>query len=146
MLRHFNLTRLPRVTHICSMSRMITRVHAREVLTRKIMVRYAMPYFGERFERRPFGMIADAAALDSVPLPRASFPGWKKYASRPSRLASWAVASQFLLLLLMVRRVWVRRERLVNRGLARCFRANLWRLKRKAFQGQYYLTLVFSVR
>lgn len=110
LLRRFNHIHLSRVSCICSMSALTTRVHARDGVIRKIIGRYVMPYFGERVEGRLFKMIADAAALDFLPLPRSSFPGWKKYRSKANKVGPWAVVSHVLLLLITLKMVWAYRQ------------------------------------
>ncbi|POR36054.1 FAD binding domain-containing protein [Tolypocladium paradoxum] len=105
LLRRFNHIHLSRVSQICSMSALTARVHARDGFIRKAIGRYIMPYFGERFEGRPFKMIADAAALDFLPLPRSSFPGWEKYRSKGNKIGSWVVVLYFLLLLIILQMV-----------------------------------------
>ncbi|KAG8412675.1 hypothetical protein J3458_013116 [Metarhizium acridum] len=82
LLRRFKKEHLSRVTQITNMSRLTVRVHARKGLLHRFIGRYVMPYFGEYFEARPFNMLADAAALDFIPLPKSSFPGWEKYSSK----------------------------------------------------------------
>ena len=110
LLRSFNRIHLSRVSHICSMSALTARVHARDGLIRKAIGRYIMPYFGELVEGRPFKMIADAAALDFLPLPRSSFPGWEKYRSRKNKFGPWVIISQLCLLLITLKMVSVYRE------------------------------------
>ncbi|KAJ0159890.1 FAD-dependent urate hydroxylase [Colletotrichum tanaceti] len=112
LLRRFNEIHLSRVSHIYDTSWLIARVHARDGFVRKIIGRYVMPYFGHRFESRPFNMIANAAALDFLPLPRSSFPGWEKYKSKESKPAGpWTVVSRSILLLvgLAILSAWWRR-------------------------------------
>lgn len=92
LLRRFNKSHLARVTHICKTSWLTTRIHARDGLLPKTIGRYGMPYLGFLFEGRPFNMIADAAALDFVPLPRTSFPGWARYKSRDANVRPWLIA------------------------------------------------------
>ncbi|KID82770.1 FAD-dependent monooxygenase [Metarhizium guizhouense ARSEF 977] len=82
LLRKFNKEHLSRVTQITNMSKLTVRVHARKGLLHRFVGRYVMPYFGEYFEARPFNMLADAAALDFIPLPKSSYPGWEKYSSK----------------------------------------------------------------
>ncbi|KAI9152364.1 FAD binding domain-containing protein [Paramyrothecium foliicola] len=102
LLCRFNHNHLPRVSRLYDMSWLIARVHARDGFTRKLIGRYVMPHFGERFESRPFGMIADAAALDFLPLPRAAFPGWNKYKTieKKPRALFWLVISSLVVLIL----------------------------------------------
>jgi hypothetical protein len=82
ILCQFNRTHISRVAHIYDMSWMVARVHARDGYIRKVIGRYVMPYLGSRVESRPFNMIANAVALDFLPLPRSSFIGWEKYKTR----------------------------------------------------------------
>lgn len=103
LLRHFNRVHLSRVAQIYAMSRTVSRVHAQDGLLRAIIGRYLMPCFAGRFESRPFNMIADAAALDFIPLPRSSFPGWKRYRSKRSAIGFWTMTAPLLLLLIMVK-------------------------------------------
>ncbi|KAM0368810.1 hypothetical protein ACHAPY_007146 [Fusarium culmorum] len=103
LLRRFNRMHLSRVSGIFNMSWLVARVHAQDGLLRKIIGRYVMPYFGGRFDSRPFKMIADAAALDFLPLPRSSFPGWKMYKSKEGGV----VRNVFLLLAATVIVAWV---------------------------------------
>jgi hypothetical protein len=110
LLRRFNHMHFSRVSHICDMSWLVARVHARDGFLRKIIGRYVMPYFGRRFESRPFKMIADAAALDFLPLPRSSFPGWKMYKSKEGGVGPWAVARNVIFLLATVMVAWVCRQ------------------------------------
>ncbi|KAK6215655.1 FAD binding domain-containing protein [Colletotrichum tabaci] len=111
LLRRFNDIHLSRVSHIYDTSWLIARVHARDGFVRKIIGRYVMPYFGHKFESRPFNMIANAAALEFLPLPRSSFPGWEKYKSKENKSGSWAVVSRSVLLLvgLAILSAWWRR-------------------------------------
>lgn len=103
LLRRFNRMHLSRVSDIFNMSWLVARVHAQDGLLRKIIGRYVMPYFGGRFNSRPFKMIADAAALDFLPLPRSSFPGWKMYKSKEGGV----VRNVFFLLAATVIVAWV---------------------------------------
>ncbi|OLN95509.1 2-heptyl-3-hydroxy-4(1H)-quinolone synthase 2 [Colletotrichum chlorophyti] len=111
LLRRFKRIHLPRVTHIYNTSYLIARVHARDGFTRKLIGRYIMPYFGNLFESRPFNMIADAAALDFLPLPQSSFPGWEKYKSKANKTGSQTVVLQSMLLCIALAAVsvWWRR-------------------------------------
>lgn len=100
LLHRFNKSHLSRVAHICKTSWLTTRVHARDGLLPKLMGRYGMPYFGFLFENRPFNMIADAAALDFLPLPRTSSTGWEAYKTRKGKsLHPWSIAACGTLLL-----------------------------------------------
>ncbi|KAK7403403.1 hypothetical protein QQX98_010816 [Neonectria punicea] len=110
LLRRFNQMHLRRVSHICDMSWLIARVHARDGLVRKIIGRYVMPYLGGRFEGRPFKMIADASALDFLPLPRSSFPGWEKYKSKENGIGPWGVVRNLFLLSATLMMAWVCRQ------------------------------------
>lgn len=110
LLRHFNDMHLSRVSHICDMSWMIARVHARDGLVRKIIGRYVMPYLGARFEGRPFRMIANAEALNFLPLPRSSFPGWEIYRSKDGGVGPWAIVRNVFLLFAMVMVAWAWRH------------------------------------
>lgn len=92
LLCRFNKSHLARVTHICKTSWLTTRVHARDGLLPKILGRYGMPYLGVLFEGRPFNMIANAAALDFLPLPRASSTGWDRYKSKDASFRPWLLA------------------------------------------------------
>lgn len=82
LLRKFNKEHLSRVTQITNMSKLTVRVHARKGLLHRFVGRYIMPYFGAYFEARPFNMLADAASLDFIRLPKSSYPGWEKYSSK----------------------------------------------------------------
>ncbi|KAG5788082.1 hypothetical protein H9Q69_012847 [Fusarium xylarioides] len=110
LLRRFNDMHFSRVSHIYNMSWLVARVHARDGLLRKMIGRYVMPYFGRRFESRPFNMIADAAALDFLPLPRSSYSGWKMYKSKDGGTGSWVVARNVFFLLATVMVAYVCRQ------------------------------------
>lgn len=103
LLRRFNKIHLPRVVEICGMAAMTARIHSRDGLVRKIIGRYGMPYLGFLFEARPFGMIAGAASLDFIPLPRSEFFGWEKYnlKNKKSSIRPWFVLSCLPFLLIM---------------------------------------------
>lgn len=110
LLRRFNNMHLSRVSHICDMSWMIARVHARDGFVPKIIGRYVMPHFGARFEGRPFTMIANAEALNFLPLPRSSFAGWEIYRSKDGGVEPRAVVQNVFLLLAMVMAAWAWRQ------------------------------------
>ncbi|RCI09390.1 hypothetical protein L249_3726 [Ophiocordyceps polyrhachis-furcata BCC 54312] len=80
LLRRFNQVHYPRVVRISDVSWTVVRLHARDGLVMKLVGRYLMPYMGgkKRLVGRAFGLIGDAAALDFLPLPRDSYPGWRK--------------------------------------------------------------------
>lgn len=100
LLHHFNKSHLSRVSQICNAAWLTARVHARDGLVPKIVGRYGMPFFGGLFERRPFNMIADAAALDFLPLPRSNFTGWEMYKSKSgTSISPWLIAGSGSLLL-----------------------------------------------
>ncbi|KAH7028242.1 FAD binding domain-containing protein [Macrophomina phaseolina] len=101
LLQRFNKTHLPRVSLIQQMSWLVTRIHAREGRVRAWLGRYVTPYLGGRLDGRLFGMIADAAKLDFLPLPRASFSGWEAYRNRRSGVGLWAFTLFSLSLLLV---------------------------------------------
>ncbi|RDA95877.1 hypothetical protein CP533_5188 [Ophiocordyceps camponoti-saundersi (nom. inval.)] len=79
LLRRFQHVRYPRVSRISNVSWTVVRVHARDGLIMKMIGRYLMPYLGERLDGQALRLIEGAAALDFLPLPRDSFPGWKKH-------------------------------------------------------------------
>lgn len=107
LLRRFNESHISRVTHICKTSWLTTRIHARDGLIPKIVGRYGMPYLGFLFEGRPFRMIANAASLDFLPLPRRCLAGWKSYKSGDATpFRPWVIA---VLALLTVSGWWARR-------------------------------------
>lgn len=99
LLRQFNKRHLERATHIYGLSRLVTRAHARDGFLLSLVGRYVLPYFDERFQSRPFKMIAAAAALDFLPLPRRSFPGWEKYRNSEARTWPWIMIPAFFLFL-----------------------------------------------
>lgn len=101
LLRRFNRIHLPRVSNIYDASWLVARVHARDGLARKVIGRYIMPYLGSRFESRPFTMIANAAALDFLPLPRSSFPGWDEFKTGAGKGRLRTLVSQLGLLLVV---------------------------------------------
>ncbi|KAF6789053.1 FAD binding domain-containing protein [Colletotrichum sojae] len=102
LLRRFNRIHLSRVSDIYDASWLVARVHARDGLARKVIGRYMMPYFGSRFESRPFTMMANAAALDFLPLPRTSFPGWDEFKTVEGRGRPWTEVSRSVLLLVVL--------------------------------------------
>lgn len=108
LLHRFNKIHLPRVSLICSMSWLMTRVHARDGLIRKLAGRYGLPYLGAVFEGRPFRMIANAEKLDFLPVPRTSSPGWTMYKTKKtkSRGGRWIVLFSASLLLALL---WYRK-------------------------------------
>lgn len=100
LLRRFNKSHLSRVSQICNASWMTARIHARDGFLPKMIGRYGMPFLGALFEGRPFNMIADAATLDFLPLPRSYFTGWKRYKSKQGKgVLSWLIAGSGPLLI-----------------------------------------------
>nr|K2QVI4.2 RecName: Full=FAD-dependent monooxygenase dpmpE; AltName: Full=Diterpenoid pyrone biosynthesis cluster protein E; Flags: Precursor [Macrophomina phaseolina MS6] len=100
LLRRFHKEHFPRVSRVYDMSWSVTRVHARDGSMRKFVGRYVAPYFGERLQGRLFNLMADAAKIDFLPLPRASRSGWEEYRSSERNALLWASSLALLIVLI----------------------------------------------
>ncbi|RDA88612.1 hypothetical protein CP532_5879 [Ophiocordyceps camponoti-leonardi (nom. inval.)] len=98
LLRRFNQIHYQRVARISDASWAVVRIHARDGLIMKFIGRYLMPYMGGKKaqDARAFKLIGDAAALNFLPLPRHSYPGWKKQGARSFRFGLAVLASMVL--------------------------------------------------
>ncbi|CAI7643396.1 unnamed protein product [Penicillium pancosmium] len=106
ILEGYSEGRIHRIKQIYKASRLVVRLHARETLLLRIMGRYYIPRSGDVPADAASKMIAGAVALDFLPLPSRSGPGWISFKKSESILRWWVMGG--VIPVLLIASVWLR--------------------------------------
>ncbi|KAJ5309707.1 uncharacterized protein N7443_002168 [Penicillium atrosanguineum] len=101
LFEDYSKTRFDRISSIYNISRLVVRLHIRDTLLLRLLGRYYMPHSGDLPMNVASKMIAGAVALDFLPLPSRSGPGWKIYKTRKS-IPRWVTVVAATSIMLMV--------------------------------------------
>ena len=102
LLRQFRSLRFDRVNGIYKDSRFVVRFQARDGLFNTLFGRYYVPRAGDLPADLASKAIADGMALDYIPLPDRSGPGWEKYSTKAKGSRLWLLFPILLILFSLI--------------------------------------------
>lgn len=93
LLDDYGKTRFGRISTIYNVSRLVVRLHGRDTLPLRLIGRYYMPRSGKLPVNVASKIIAGSVALDFLPLPPRSGPGWETFKPKESSPRWWTVVA-----------------------------------------------------
>jgi salicylate hydroxylase/FAD dependent monooxygenase len=102
VLSDFSNIQVKRISKIYNASWIAVRLQTRANLVYKVVLRYLVPYAGDKPTKRVLGILGGATVLDFIPLPTRSGPGWTPRRKDERVFPIWAGAAFAFLLLISV--------------------------------------------
>jgi hypothetical protein len=106
LLEGYTKSRFHRIKKIYQASRLVVRLQARDTLLLRIIGRYYIPRSGDVPADVASKMIAGAVALDFLPMPSRSGPGWISFKTEESKLRWWIMGGAIPVLLIVSMWLW----------------------------------------
>lgn len=101
-LSEFSNIQVKRISKIYNVSWTTARLQTRANLVYRLLLRYFIPYAGDKPAKRVLRIFEGATALDFIPLPTRSGPGWTPQKREETFFPRWTIALAFLVLISVV--------------------------------------------
>jgi salicylate hydroxylase/FAD dependent monooxygenase len=100
LLFEFSTIQVKRISKIYNASRIAVRLQTQASLIYRVVLRYLVPYAGDKPAKRVWKTLEGATVLDFIPIPPRSGPGWAPRRREETVLPRWAGAAFAFLLLI----------------------------------------------
>ncbi|KAF7180409.1 hypothetical protein CNMCM7691_009577 [Aspergillus felis] len=102
VLSEFGNVQVERISKVYNVSRIAVRLQTRANLVYRVVLRYLVPYAGDKPAKRAVRILEGATVLDFIPVPTRSGPGWAPRRREEKVFPRWAGAASAVLLLILV--------------------------------------------